>query len=381
VAKHGAVEQRIALAVLIARQSAPGVPSSGNGGEWPVQLRVTVEEWPALRLRYGFQVKEQRPESEIEGRDLVPGLSADLTRRTLFGRAIAVGGAVEWQRRERLGRVFLDTSSLFGLPIGSSLVAERSREDFATATLITDRSSLTWGQRARVASDLSLSYAYRFERNHTFDTRPADPDSFLFDITINIARLNGAVAWDSRDDPGDPTRGSLASFSLGYASDALGSDIQFVRSVTQAYHFRSWRGLVFASAARTGVVVPLGGQDIIPSERFFGGGARTVRGAAEGGLGPCDFFGDAAGSEVLAVFNQEVRFPLYRWLRGVGFVDAGNVFARPRDVSLRDLVGSIGVGLRVASPFALLRADYARPIWGEPAGSSGRWSVGIGHAF
>jgi len=360
--------------------SEPGL-SSDDGHEVPVRLRVAVEEWPALRVRYGFQVQEEHPESEIERRGLVPGLSADLMRRTLFGGAIAVGGAVEWQRRERLGRVFLDTRSLFGLPIGSSLVAERSRRDFTAVTLVTDRSSVTWGQRARVASHLSLSYAYTFERNHTFDTKPVDPDAFVFDITINIARLNAAVAWDSRNDPVETTRGTLASYSLEYAPEGLGSDIRFVRSVAQAYHFRPWRGLVFASAARAGVVVPLSGQDLIPSERFFAGGARTVRGVAEGGLGARDFFGDPAGGEVLAVFNQEVRLPIYRWLRGVGFLDAGNVFARSRDARLRGLVGSIGVGLRFASPFALLRADYARPIWGEPAGTPGRWSIGIGHAF
>ena len=362
-------------------ESEPGDPSAGDGRVVPVQLRVTVEEWPALRLRYGFQVKEERPESEIERRDLVPGLSADLTRRTLFGRAITIGGAVEWQRRERLGRAFLDTGTFLGLPIGSSLVAKRSREEFAAVTLVTDRSSVTWGQRARVASNLNLSYAYTFERNHTFDTEPFDPGSLAFDITINIARLNAATAWDTRNDPVDPSRGSLASFSLEYAPEAIGSDIRFVRSVAQAYHFRPWRGLVFASAARAGTAVPLGGQELIPSERFFAGGARTVRGVAEGGLGPRDFLGDPAGGEMLIVLNQEVRMPVYRWLRGVGFLDAGNVFARPRDAGLRGLVGSIGFGLRLASPFALLRADYGRPIWGKPAGSSGRWSFGIGHAF
>ena len=362
-------------------ESEPGDPLAGDGRVVPVRLRVTVEEWPALRLRYGVQVKEERPESEIERRDLVPGLSADLTRRTLFGRAITIGGVVEWQRRERLGRVFLDTGSFLGLPIGSSLVAERSREEFAAVTFVTDRSSVTWGQRARVAGNVSLSYAYTFERNHTFDTKPSEPGSLAFDITINIARLNAATAWDTRNDPVDTSRGSLVSFSLEYAPEAIGSDIRFVRSVAQAYHFRPWRGLVFASAARAGTVVPLGGQELIPSERFFAGGARTVRGVAEGGLGARDFFGDAAGGEVLAVFNQEVRLPIYRSLRGVGFLDAGNVFRRPSDASLRRLVGSIGFGLRLASPFALLRADYARPIWGESAGASGRWSFGIGHAF
>jgi outer membrane protein assembly factor BamA len=362
-------------------QSEPGASSDVGDRVVPVRLRVTVEEWPALRLRYGFQVKEERPETEIEGRDLVPGVSADLTRRTLFGRAITLGGAVEWQRRERRGRVFLDTGTFFGLPIGSSLIGERSREDFAAVTLVTDRSSVSWGQRARVAANVSVSYGYTFERNHTFDTRPVDPDALSFDITINIARLNAATAWDSRNDPVDTSSGSLASFSLEYAPEAAGSDIRFVRSVAQAYHFRPWRGLVFASAARAGTVVPLGGQELIPSERFFAGGARTVRGVSEGGLGARDFFGDPAGGRVLMVFNQEVRLPIYRWLRGVGFLDAGNVFEQPRDASLRRLVGSIGFGLRVASPFALLRADYARSVWGAPAESSGRWSFGIGHAF
>ena len=346
-----------------------------------IRLRITVEEWPALRLRYGFQVAEERPEASIEGRDLVPGLSADVTRRTLFGRAVTTGGVVELQRRERLGRVFINTGTLFGLPVGSSLLAERSREEFTAVTLVTSRSRITWEQRARVAGNVSLSYAYTFERNHTFDTEVPDPGVPAFDITINIARVNAAAAWDTRDDPGDTTRGSLASFSLEYAPEAVGSDIRFVREVVQAYYFRPWRRLVFASAARLGVVVPLGGQDLIPSERFFAGGARTVRGVAEGGLGARDFFGDPAGGRMLTVLNQEVRLPLYRWLRGVGFVDAGNVFTRPRDASLRDLVGSMGFGLRLASPFALLRVDFARPIWGEPAGASGRWSFGIGHAF
>ena len=73
---------------------------------------MVVEEWPALRLRYGFQVEEERPEENVEGRDLVPGVSADLTRRTLFGRAITVGAAAQYERLERLGRLFVNTPTL-----------------------------------------------------------------------------------------------------------------------------------------------------------------------------------------------------------------------------------------------------------------------------
>jgi outer membrane protein assembly factor BamA len=346
----------------------------------PVRLRVAVEEWPAARLRYGFVVAEERPEESPEGRDLVPGVSADLTRRTLFGRAIGLGGAVEWQRRERRGRAFLNTPTFMGLPVESSLVAERSREEFEAVTLVTNRSSITWEQRTRVVRSLSLSYAYTFERNHTFDTRSTETGGLVFDLTINIARLNTAAAWDTRDDPSDTTRGWLASYSLELASEALGSGVPFLRQIVQGYYFRPWRGIVLASAARLGVVVPLGGQPLILSERLFAGGSRTVRGVAEGNLGPRDFFGGPAGGQLMVVLNQEARVPIYRWLRGVAFVDAGSVFVRPRDASLRDLAGSVGVGVRLATPFALLRADYARPVRGTEQ-RGGRWTFGIGQAF
>jgi outer membrane protein insertion porin family len=82
----------------------------------------------------------------------------------------------------------------------------------------------------------------------------------------------------------------------------------------------------------------------------------------------------------LIVLNQEARVPIYKWLRGVAFVDAGNVFAQPSGIRLNQLAGSIGFGLRLSTPFALLRADYGRVVWGADT-QSGRWVVGIGQAF
>ena len=362
--------------------SAEPIGPGADGRVTSMRMRVTVEEWPALRLRYGFQVAEERPAGEIEGRNLVPGLSADLTRRTLFGRAITTGGAVVWQRRERMGRLFASAPTLLGWPIESSVTLDRSREEFAGATLLTDASGISWEERARVAGNLTLSFAYRFERNHTFDTKiPLDANEIFFDIAVNIARITGSAAWDTRDDPAGTTRGSLFSSSLEYAPEGAGSDIRFIRQVSQAYYFRQWRGAVLASAARLGMVRPIAGQELIPSERFFAGGPGTVRGVGLDSLGERDFFGDPAGGQAMAVFNQELRVPLYRWVRGVGFVDAGNVFPKAGDLRFRDLVGSVGVGLRLATPFALLRVDFAKPVWAGPTVRSGRWSFGIGHAF
>jgi len=375
--------RRVFDTALFRRVDVRSEPIDATDTAARMRVRVVVEEWPALRLRYGFQAAEERPEGSLTGRNIVPGISADVTRRTLFGRAVSAVGAVELQRRDRSARGTLNAPTLLGLPVSSSLVVERARQEFAAATLVTDRGGVSWEQRAPLVKDrLNLSYSYRFERNHTFDTEPSSNPLFpAFDITINIARLTAAGAWDSRDDAGDTTRGSLLSYTFEYAPASLGSDIRFVRHLGQAYHFRHWRGVVFGSAARLGFVSALGGQELIPSVRFFSGGARSVRGVTEDGLGPRDFFGDPAGGEALLVLNQEARFPIYRWLRGVGFVDAGNVFQRAGDFGFGSLVGSVGAGLRFTTPVALLRIDYGRAVWPAPRPSGGQWFFGVGQSF
>ena len=98
----------------------------------------------SLRL----QVAEERPEENVKGRDLVPGLSGDLTRRTLFGRAITVGAAAQYENLSRLGRLFMSTPTLFGRQVQTSLTLERSREESRTVTLVTDRTTAAWEQRA-----------------------------------------------------------------------------------------------------------------------------------------------------------------------------------------------------------------------------------------
>jgi len=346
----------------------------------PTGVRVLLEEWPALRLRYGFQVAERYPEEDVNGRDLVPGIAADITRRTLFGRAITLGGAAQYERRERLGRVFLITPTFFGLSLQSSLVAEAQREEPEGLTLVTDTLGLSWEQRVR-RGPLALSYGLRFERNHTFDTGPPDPFLGPFDVRTRIGSVTASGAWDTRDDASATTRGTLVSSAVEYGASALGSDFLFVYSLTQAYHFRTWRNVVLASAGRFGVVQGLSGQVVEPSRLFFAGGSRTVRSVAENGLGALDFFGTPTGGRALLVLNQEARVPLFGWLSGVAFIDAGNVFDTPGEVSLGDLTGAWGGGLRVSTPLGIvLRGDYGRTLWGQPEGAS-RWIFGIGHTF
>jgi outer membrane protein assembly factor BamA/autotransporter translocation and assembly factor TamB len=357
--------------------SEPITMTDAPEGIQPMRMRVVVEEWPILRARYGVQVAQERPEDSVTGRDLVPGLSADITRRTLFGRAITLGAAAGLQRRERLARVFVNAPTMIGLPIQSSLILERARRNFASDTFVTHTSSIAWEQRVRVTPTINFSYAYRFAEDHTFDTQPNDP--IPFDVLVHVGRLTGSAAWDTRDDPYDSTRGVFLSSSIELADERLASDIAYLRSLSQAYYFKPFRGLVFASAARAGLVGPLAGQDLLPSFRFFVGGARTIRGVEEDGVGERDFQGFPEGGQGLLVLNQEVRFPIYRWLRGVGFIDTGTVLPETK-IAFRDMTTSTGFGLRLTTPFGILRADYGRVLSGENAVRNS-WSFGIGQAF
>jgi len=119
----------------------------------------------------------------------------------------------------------------------------------------------------------------------------------------------------------------------------------------------------------------------VPSLRFFAGGARTVRGVEEDALGGVDFLGNPIGGRGVMTLNQELRFPVYKWLRGVVFLDAGNVFPEGAGFHFADLVGSTGFGARLVTPFALFRVDYGRTIWNRPVEDSGLWIFGIGQTF
>jgi outer membrane protein assembly factor BamA len=346
----------------------------------PMRVRVEVDAWPALRLRYGFQATEEHPDADPTGRRVEPGLSADVTRRTLFGRPVSLGGSVQYQRRQSSERALLNAPTLMSLPVQSSLVLERAHRQSAASTFVTDTNSVSWEQRLRTSNHLTLSYAYRFDKDHTFNPAESSGSGLNFDVRINVARLIGAAAWDTRNDPFDAARGTLLSSSVQWGPDRLGSQFRFVKYVGQAYRFQNVGGVVFASAVRLGLVRALGGQELYVRERFHAGGSRTVRGVEEDSLGERDVFGDPAGGEGMLVLNQEARMPIYKWLRGVAFIDAGNVFPNPRAIRFNALTGSIGFGVRLTTPFALLRADYGRVAWG--AGQrSGQWIVGIGQAF
>ncbi|MGE0124358.1 MAG: translocation/assembly module TamB domain-containing protein [Vicinamibacterales bacterium] len=351
-----------------------------DDGTQPVRAAVTLEEIPPYRFRYGLRITDDTGPFEAD-RTLRPGVVADLLRRNLFGRAFSAGLAGQLEADRRLARAIFSAPRLFGLPVTSNLFLTRSRQDFTTpgtTPFVRDGAELVAEQRFNPRPDMTVSYNYRFLRTHAFQIGP-DADG-LFDLRVDVARLTGNFAWDGRDDPFNPRRGGFHSSGIEFATPSLGSDIRFMKFVLQQYQFVPVGPVVLASAFRLGTAWAFD-PPLLLTERYFAGGGTSVRGYAEDALGGVDVLGSPAGGANSLVLNQEVRFPIYKWARGVGFVDAGNLFPRVRDIALRDLAYGAGVGLRLETPFGLARIDFGVPLTDRQRQPAGRWYFSIGHAF
>lgn len=199
----------------------------------------------------------------------------------------------------------------------------------------------------------------------------------------------------------DPTRGSRIALEARYASRFLGSDslIQFARGTVEATaYYPLGRHTTLAWRVRAGEIVSpaLGftGQSvefIPPSERFYAGGANSVRGYGQNQLGPVvrvvdparldtttikaadnvtdstvigpDTVTTAKGGNSLLIANAELRFPLPGFagrLTGALFVDLGQLFERGGELlHFSEARITPGAGIRITTPLGPMRFDVA----------------------
>ncbi len=177
----------------------------------------------------------------------------------------------------------------------------------------------------------------------------------------------------------NPSFGSLTQYELTYVGGLLGGDNSFVRAVySWAKYNKFTSNGVFASRIKLGWVTEFGKSTEVPTkERFYLGGAYTVRGFSENALGPADSTGDPAGGEAIGLINLELRKPLFWQIWGSAFVDCGYNVAKIEDVSFGSPAITLGVGVQWVSPVGPIRVDYGRRtnINDYPSGGSFHFSI------
>ena len=81
----------------------------------------------------------------------------------------------------------------------------------------------------------------------------------------------------------------------------------------------------------------------------------------------------------MLVLNQELRFPIWGDLRGVAFIDFGQIAAEFADARGTDRRLGTGLGLRYSTPVGVLRVDLGFPLLGPD--KKGKLYFGLGQAF
>lgn len=369
--------------LLVVVEEAPATTLGGGGGlEGGRRLRTGAEGGPA--------------EERIE---IAPRGFFEVGRRNLWGRNRSI---------DLFTRVSLRPSDNPSLPRGGSrrfpeyranaiyreprvlgvadldLVGGAYLEQGVRTSFNFNRKGFNAEVLRRLTPAARVSARYAFNHTRRFDERIDPADQSLIDRLfpqVRLSAVSSSFLYDTRDDVVDPAGGAWASLDGELALRGLGSEVGFAKTYLQGFLYRplrpgAGRRVVVALGARLGLATGFrrevevsepGGprvvtqiEDVPASERFFAGGDTTVRGFTLdrlGTAGTLDPNGFPKGGNGLLVLNAELRVHAWRSLGVVTFLDAGNVYARARDLSFAELRPSAGVGLRYQSPIGPLRVD------------------------
>lgn len=182
---------------------------------------------------------------------------------------------------------------------------------------------------------------------------------------------------DYRDNIVYPMNGFWGALTL-QSTNQVDSDVKFGKVIFDARFFRKTVARqVFAFHVRAGYTP----KQAPFFERFYLGGANSLRGFADRRLTP------AGWGTKLILTNTEYRFPLskknfpYHKTTGAIFFDAGGIWLPGQTPKIKDFRTALGFGLRVRLPVVgIARFDLAFPLR-KIDNENVRFHISLGHSF
>jgi outer membrane protein assembly complex protein YaeT len=305
-----------------------------------------------------------------------------LRDRDLFGYGRPVTASAEIWERGYKGEIlyedpfFLETEFDFKFRIGALIYDFDGYSKFET------------GVRFELSRKFTKQYeaALFLSPRHVEVTSASIDPIFLGQTSYFINSLGFSQTLDLRDSPLVNPRGFMFNQTLDLALSEFGSEVELARVTLRAGYYlpfsskplspgvvedkkgsplqRWFQQSSIAFGARMGIVHSLtttgsGEATSLPiDERFFSGGATSVRSFGERDLGPHDPKGNPIGGEFFTVFNAEYTFPIIGELQGAIFGDAGNLLPSSEEPGFNNMRYALGVGLRYKLPIGPIRLDY-----------------------
>ena len=304
----------------------------------------------------------------------------DISQRNLFGRGQEVFLRFRIGTQSRLGLIGFTEPYLFNIPLRAGFdIYDRERQ-------YTDFTEERFGGDIRGSYPLSeymtLSGLYRLEEV-TISNVPVGAGLQVRTqegTTLNSV-IETALARDTRDSIFEPTRGSRNAVELAFAG--LGGDTQYYKVVAESAWFFPLPvfNLVWAVRGLVGIVQGWGGQEVPIYERFFLGGANTLRGQPTREVAPKDPLGGIIGGTSELLFNTELLIPIFPRFRLALFFDAGNAYGFGTDFDPTNLRYGAGVGFRFFSPLGPMRLDLGYNLDKQPGEKSYQINFTVGAPF
>jgi outer membrane protein insertion porin family len=246
----------------------------------------------------------------------------------------------------------------------------------------------TWGLSVTTRKEWSeRTYATlsgEYENVNVYGVPAGEAAVIRQEENISIRRkLTANLVRDTRLDRFMPASGYYTTYFAQYVGGILGGDDSFIKLEYSWARYQPATGrTVYATRIKAGWVKQTGSSHSVPTEdRFYLGGANSIRGFAENSIGPRRADGSNDGANSYLIFNQELRTPLFWRFWGSMFTDLGNGWASFSDAGLDNILFSYGVGIQFISPAGPLRLDYAHRVEAAGYNAGDRFHVTILYAF
>jgi outer membrane protein assembly complex protein YaeT len=346
------------------------VPVGGN------LLRLDISAEEAKSKEFGFWVGFDTYEGALAG--------VQVGDRDLVGCGRPLTATIEVSQRSYRGEILYEDPFFFDTDFVFTAKVYALTFDYDGYTKFELGGRLELSRKITKYDEAALVLAIR----HVDITDSEIKPKFLLGTdNYQVNSIGFTNTLDFRESPYVNPRGFLIGNTIDVAPGALGSDIEFVRTTMRVGYylpfgpkpltpgvvtdqpvesgFQKWiHQSSIAFGARAGVIHSLTtsgdneATEIPIDERFFNGGATTVRSFGERELGPHDNHGHPVGGEFFTVFNVEYTFPIFGELQGAVFTDAGNLLPTSEDIGLSAMRYAIGGGLRYKLPVGPIRLDY-----------------------
>ena len=350
-------------------------------------IDIKVEEKPTVKLTLGAGYSDT---DSFGGTIEFTQSNFDLFNPSNFfrggGQRFSLRADVGFERNEFL--VSFTEPWMFDIPLKMKLdgyFKSRFYEDWDeshaggsiafTKKVFDDFTSITLGHRLESVRIHDMDD----DRNTKYFTGEEGTD-FLSTTTLIISR-------DTRDSLIDPKSGYLLSLKTEF--NAAEKVYYRIEAVASNYYPFFENLFVLHTGIKYGSVQRISGDsdsDMVPIyERYFMGGGNSVRGFPYREVGPEDRNEDVYGGQSMMLANVEVSHPIWRFIRGAFFIDAGTAWKDPWDMDFSKMNMGAGWGLRLKLPQfqAPIKLDLAYPIVNNQDGVDNklRFSFNLGLAW